>query len=88
MDNSYRANEEVIENLYNTVAEDANVKHALSEKVKNLESQILHLRVENQARDEAKASTIEKIKELFLSYKTALALFGATPYDLPCDLDI
>lgn len=48
--------------------------------MKDLENKIWQLRADSQARDEAEANTIDKIKDLFLSYKAALASFGATPY--------
>lgn len=87
LESSHKANEEVIENFRNTVAADANAKHALDQKVKDLENQVSWLQAERQARDEAEAISSAKIKDMFLSYKAALASLGATPYDLPHRLD-
>lgn len=47
LESSHKANLEVIENLRNSVAEDANAKHALGEKITNLENQVS----ERQIRD-------------------------------------
>lgn len=64
------------------------MKHVLEEKVKLFERQVLELRNDQRARDEADAEIIGKIKDLFIYFKTALASFVATPYDLPHRLDL
>lgn len=57
-------------------------------KLKGLENLVSELRTDRRTRDEADAEVMEKIRDLFISYKAMLALFGATPYDLPHRLDL